>query len=126
LSSSVSVNSPGNVELLFFLRDAYNLMYPDSKHSKASKISAYLSRRTDDILAQGPKDTIKILDKRKKLIKELIVTEETYVHQLELLTDIYLRPLRTLAILNPTHFSHLFSNIEEIMHLHRKYVHSFH
>jgi predicted metal-binding protein len=71
-------------------------------------------------MAQGHKDSSKLLDKRRKLIKELIGTEETYVHQLELLTDIYLRPLRTLAIQNPTHFSYLFSNIEEIMHLHRK------
>ena len=59
------------------------------------------------------------LTKRKKIVAEIISTEETYVNQLEILMNIYVRPLRALDILPKDAYEKLFSNVEGIYLLHK-------
>jgi hypothetical protein len=60
------------------------------------------------------------LGKRQSVIKEIIATEATYVHQLKVLLDIYLYPLRFNGILSERQQNCLFSNIEDIYAFHQR------
>lgn len=52
--------------------------------------------------------------KRKKILNEIYDTEKTYNHQLNLLTTIFLQPLKISQILPPQVVEGLFSNVEAI------------
>jgi hypothetical protein len=61
--------------------------------------------------------------RRMRIVREIIVTEETYVKQLEELVNIYVTPSRAVdregaAFVPPAEHRLVFNNVESILHLH--------
>lgn len=106
-SRSSSTNSVSLSQRLLILRDIFDLYY--NTHQQMEVIS----------LSERIKKKIPNLSKRNKIIAEIISTEETYVNQLEILINIYVRPIRALDILPKDAYDCLFSNVESIYLLHK-------
>jgi hypothetical protein len=108
-SYSTSKNSFSLSRRLLILRDILDLYSTPNENS--STVSSTVSETVKK----------KIPSKRNKIISEIISTEETYVNQLEILMNIYVRPLRALDVLPKEAYEFLFSNVEGIYLLHKMY-----
>ena len=104
--------------MLLYFKDVLELNYAEGFPENLRKTSSENGSLVD--MARTP--SAPSSSKRAKAVQELISTEETYVRQLELLLDIYVRPLRVLEILNAENYKRLFSNVEDIYLLHREQV----
>jgi len=60
------------------------------------------------------------MERRKKIIKELLMTERTYVRSLTVVVEVYLKPIRKNKVLQPDKIQLIFSNIEEIIEENKK------
>ncbi len=103
-------------KLLSFLRDIYDLKY--QKKTFREKTKPILPIAIEEPLQL--KDDKDLLEKRNKIINELITTEETYVRELGLLLDIYYLPIKALELLNSQNFYFLFANMDKIYSFHKK------
>jgi hypothetical protein len=109
-SYSSSTNSVSLSRRLLILKDIFDLYRaPDENSTIISGLETATKKNPS-------------LAKRNKIIAEIISTEETYVNQLEILMNIYVRPLRALDILPREAYEFLFSNVEGIYLLHKMYV----
>lgn len=106
-SCSSSTNSVSLSQRLLILRDIFDL-YNHTHHDSA------ITLESESIKKKSPN-----LSKRNRIISEIISTEETYVNQLEILINIYVRPIRALEILPKEAYECLFSNVEGIYLLHK-------
>jgi len=52
---------------------------------------------------------------RSNIIKEIIITEKDYVQDLQIISDVFIKPLASKALLSPQDSSLLFSNIEVLL-----------
>ena len=59
-------------------------------------------------------------DKRKRVIQELLETEETYVNQLNDIYRLYMIPLSNFLSFSKPHYEILFSNLDDIRYLHKR------
>lgn len=103
-------------QLLGTLRDANDL------HSNRRRLptTPEILFLTEPCPAVSKEESSAKLGKRQSVIKEIIATEATYVHQLKVLLDIYLYPLRFNGILSERQQNSLFSNIEDIYAFHHR------
>ena len=60
-------------------------------------------------------------EKRRKIIQELYETEETYVQQLDDVYRLYMIPLSNFTAFSKIHYELLFSNLDDIRYLHKRY-----
>lgn len=53
--------------------------------------------------------------KRQEVIYEIICTEADYIHDLEIILELYIRPLQKNKIVRPKDMSIIFSNLEQLI-----------
>ena len=63
-------------------------------------------------------------EKRRKIIQELLETEETYVSQLDDIYRLYMIPLSNFLAFSKAHYNLLFTNLDDIRYMHKRFVYS--
>ncbi|KAL6072759.1 Round spore [Balamuthia mandrillaris] len=63
---------------------------------------------------EGGKKEVSLETRRQQVTEEIISTEEDYVRDLDIIIDVFLKPLREGELLNKTQIMNVFSNIEMI------------
>ncbi|KAH3767964.1 guanine nucleotide exchange factor [Pelomyxa schiedti] len=63
-----------------------------------------------------------VRSRRKNIVDELLATEKTYLEGLTATRDVYMIPLKTSDLIDPTTHKQLFSNMETLINLHETFV----
>ena len=68
-----------------------------------------------------PEEQAKMQRMRKHVINEFVTTEKEYIRDLEILTNVFLFPIRATAVITPAEISSVFSNIEDVEPIHKEF-----
>ncbi|RWS12669.1 hypothetical protein B4U79_00153 [Dinothrombium tinctorium] len=96
----------------------------DLKFNHPTSISQQSSEEIGDTQYVPRRPPLSDADKLRKVIRELVDTERTYVEHLNNLLETYLEPMKQQSLASNQDINTLFGNIQEIVHFQRTFLES--
>jgi len=83
---------------------------------------SHRAKWNDDVDPELVKTLSKEEKGRQEVIFEILKTEKDYIRDLEIIIDVFLRPLRESAILSPKDITVMFSNVEQLLIINQNFL----
>ncbi|KND03496.1 uncharacterized protein SPPG_08893 [Spizellomyces punctatus DAOM BR117] len=110
--------------LLSFLRDVHDLD-PNSAHHQVQETQPYtssFSSLADEQVPSVKPPSTTSLERRARVIGEMVATEKTYVRELQNLVELYMNRMQKEQWLSQRDMDALFGNVKSILMIHRDHL----